>query len=133
VRIVVNGRFLLGPPTGIHRVGRGLVDGARAAGIPFEVVAPNDTDDPRADRRTWRPPGRFGEHLWEQVVLPGASRGRPIISLANTAPLAAKRFATRSRTASARRRRRPSRARGAASGSTPRTSFASAGRILARM
>jgi glycosyltransferase involved in cell wall biosynthesis len=91
VRIVVNGRFLLGPPTGIHRVGRGLVDGARAAGIPFEVVAPNDADDPRADRRTWRPPGRLGEHLWEQVVLPGASRGRPIISLANTAPLAAKR------------------------------------------
>jgi glycosyltransferase involved in cell wall biosynthesis len=91
VSIVVNGRFLLGPPTGIHQVGRGLVDGARAAGVPLQVLAPSDADDLRADSRVWRPPGRIGEHLWEQVLLPWAARGRPIISLANTAPLVAKR------------------------------------------
>lgn len=89
--LVVNGRFLRGAATGIHRVGRGLVDGARAADLPFEVLAPSGADDPRVDRAVWAPPGRSGEHLWEQVLLPRAAGRRPIISLANTAPLAVRR------------------------------------------
>ena len=88
---VVNGRFLLGPSTGIHRAGRGLVDGARSAGLAFEVLAPAGVQDPRADRHVWAPPGRIGEHVWEQLLLPRASRGRTIVSLANTAPLATRR------------------------------------------
>lgn len=89
--VVVNGRFLLGPPTGIHRVGRGLVDAARAAGLPIEILAPSTADDVRADRAVWAPPGRLGEHFWEQVLLPRTARGRAIVSLANTAPLASRR------------------------------------------
>ena len=91
VELVVNGRFLRGAATGIHRVGRGLVDGARAAGLPLEVFAPAGADDPRVDRAVWAPPGRIGEHVWEQVLLPRAAGRRPIISLANTAPLAVRR------------------------------------------
>ena len=89
--MVVNGRFLRGAATGIHRVGRGLVDGARAAGLPLEVFAPSGADDPRVDRAVWAPPGRLGEHVWEQILLPRAAGRRPIISLANTAPLAVRR------------------------------------------
>lgn len=89
--LVVNGRFLRGAATGIHRVGRGLVDGARAAGLPIEILAPAGAEDPRVDRAVWAPPGRLGEHFWEQVLLPKAAGRRPIISLANTAPLAVRR------------------------------------------
>lgn len=86
--LVVNGRFLGGMPTGIHRVGRGFLDGLRGEGVALEVVAPAGTIDPRVDRVTWHPPGTIGSHLWEQVLLPLAARGRPLLCLANTAPLA---------------------------------------------
>ncbi len=91
MQIVVNGRFLLGPATGIHRAARGLVDAARSKGLPLETLAPAGADDLRVDRTVWAPPGRLGEHLWEQALLPRAAGGRPIISLANTAPLVARR------------------------------------------
>ena len=89
--IIVNGRFLRtagAHASGVQRVGRGVVDGARAAGIPLEVIAPNPTNDARVDRQIWCPPGRWGERMWEQILLPLAARGRPILSLANTAPIA---------------------------------------------
>jgi glycosyltransferase involved in cell wall biosynthesis len=92
--LIVNGRFLGTPPgsaSGVQRVARGLLDAARVAGLPLEVVAPASTDDPRVDRRLWSPPGRIGDRVWEQVALPLFVRGRPILSLANTAPLAARR------------------------------------------
>ncbi|MGH2795248.1 MAG: glycosyltransferase family 4 protein [Actinomycetota bacterium] len=91
MKLVVNGRFLLGPPTGIHRAARGLVDAARERGIPLEIFAPTGASDRRVDRVSWAPPGRVGEHLWEQFVLPVAAARRPIISLANTAPLMTRR------------------------------------------
>jgi glycosyltransferase involved in cell wall biosynthesis len=93
--LVVNGRFLLTrQPTGLHRVARNLVDHARKAGMAFEVLAPPEVADPRADRRVWGPRGRLGAHAWEQASLPLAARGRPILSLTNTAPLLARRSAT---------------------------------------
>lgn len=84
--LVVNGRFLKRRATGLHRVGRGLIDALRASGIELDVVAPVGTDDPRVDRTTPAPPAA-ADILWEQVVLPFAARGSPILSLANTAPL----------------------------------------------
>ena len=90
-RLVVNGRYLHGAAAGIHRVGRSLVDAAIASGLPLEVVAPSGTGDPRAHREVWAPPGRAGQHIWEQMLLPVAARGRPIISLANTGPLGPRR------------------------------------------
>ena len=89
--VVVNGRFLRGTPTGLHRVGRALLDAAVAQGLEAEVLAPPGTDDPRVDRIVPGPSGGLADHLWEQVSLPRAAAGRPILSLANTAPLLARR------------------------------------------
>jgi glycosyltransferase involved in cell wall biosynthesis len=91
---VVNGRFLRGAgssASGVQRVARGLLDAAREAGMRLEVFAPRPTADPRVDRLSWTPPGPIGERIWEQAILPAAARGRPILSLANTAPLASSR------------------------------------------
>ena len=93
--IVVNGRFLRSPrPTGMHRVARSVVDAARAGGLDAAVLAPPGIDDPRVDRVVWSPPGRLGDHLWEQVSLPLAAHGRPVLSLLNTAPVVLRRAAT---------------------------------------
>jgi glycosyltransferase involved in cell wall biosynthesis len=89
--VVVNGRFLRGTPTGLHRVGRSLLDAARVAGLQAEVLAPAGVDDPRVDRHVGLAGGgTVGDHVWEQVVLPSAARDRPVLSLANTAPVAAR-------------------------------------------
>ena len=88
--LVVNGRFLRAAPVGLHRVARSMLDAATAAGLATEVLAPPGVDDPRATRRVWGPPGRFGDHAWEQVSLPLAAGRRRVLSLANTAPLAAR-------------------------------------------
>lgn len=85
---VVNGRFLRVRPTGLHRTARMLLVAAFEAGLDAEVLAPADTDDPLVDRRLPGPHGRAGGHIFEQVVLPLAARGRPVLSLTNTAPLA---------------------------------------------
>ena len=86
--LVVDGRFLTGRATGLHRVARGFVTAAKAAGVDLEVWTPGEVDDPLADRAIRVPGGRLGGRLWEQVVLPAAARGRTIWSLTNTAPLA---------------------------------------------
>lgn len=85
---VVNGRFLRVRPTGLHRMARMLLVAALDAGLDAEVFAPGDTDDPLVDRRLRGPRGRAGGHVFEQVMLPLAARGRPVLSLTNTAPLA---------------------------------------------
>ena len=38
--VVVNGRFLRAQPSGMHRAARALVDAARDAALPLEVLAP---------------------------------------------------------------------------------------------
>jgi glycosyltransferase involved in cell wall biosynthesis len=86
---VVDGRFLLARPTGLHRVARSFVVAAKDAGLAADVLAPTGTTDPLADRLIPAPRGRVGGRLWEQVILPVAARGRPIWSLTNTAPLLA--------------------------------------------
>ena len=80
---VVDGRVLRGPATGIQRVARGLLDAP--GGPALRVLAPAGTDDPRVDRCL---PVR-SSRLWEQVVLPAAAGRRTVLSLANTAPVAA--------------------------------------------
>src|SRR4051812_25576857 len=87
--MIVNGRFLRARPTGLHRVGRALLDAVRAAGMPAEVIAPPGVQDPRVDRHVWAPPGRLGDHIFEQASLPLAAGRRPILSLTNTGPLLA--------------------------------------------
>ena len=84
--VLVDGRVFSGRATGIQRVARGLVDGARAVGADLCVVAPRPSSDPRVDRQLRVPRGR----VWEQLVLPALARRRTVLSLANTAPLAAR-------------------------------------------
>lgn len=92
--LIVNGRFLRSAqPTGLHRVGRALLDSLAAAGVALDVVAPRGVSDPRVTRTVSGPPSWLGDHLWEQLVLPAVAGGRPVVSLANTAPLAARRSA----------------------------------------
>jgi glycosyltransferase involved in cell wall biosynthesis len=86
-RLVVNGRFLKATPTGLHRVARSLLVGLREQGVPLEVVTPGPVDDPLADRAVAAPPGRAGDHLWEQLVLPVVAGRSPTLSLTNTAPV----------------------------------------------
>jgi len=89
--VVVNGRFLRATPTGLHRVARNLVRALRASGTAVEVLVPPGVQDPLADRTVWSVPGRPGDHLWEQLVLPAVAGRRVVLSLANTAPVAARR------------------------------------------
>jgi len=75
---VVNGRFLHATPTGLHKAARSLLDAAIECGMDAEVLTPPETN------------GRLSDHLWEQLALPRAAGERPVLSLANTAPIAAK-------------------------------------------
>lgn len=89
--LVVNGRFLQGPQTGLQRTARSLLDALRERGLDVQVVAPAGVGDPRVSRTTWSPPGRLGQHVWEQGVLPAIAGGRRLLSLANTGPVLARR------------------------------------------
>lgn len=99
-RFVVNGRFLGRPVTGVERVARELVRALSSQLLEEErgnavehaapvVVTPSlvaDPDGPRfltQARASWVRPG----HLWEQLVLPFAYPGTPLLNLANSAPL----------------------------------------------
>jgi glycosyltransferase involved in cell wall biosynthesis len=84
---VVNGRFLAQRPGGLQRTGRSMLAALRELGVPLDVVAP--APDPLVDRVLRAPGGRAGGQLWEQLLLPAAARGRPLLSLTNTSPLAA--------------------------------------------
>jgi glycosyltransferase involved in cell wall biosynthesis len=86
--IVVNGRFLPQRPGGLQRTARSLLEALRPL-LDLEVVSP--TADPLADWVLPAPRGRAGGQVWEQVLLPRHARGRPMLSLANTAPLAGRR------------------------------------------
>ncbi|MGZ6801697.1 MAG: glycosyltransferase family 4 protein [Mycobacteriales bacterium] len=84
--VVVNGRFLPQRPGGLQRTARSLLQ-ALAPQLPLDVVSPRP--DPLASVVLAAPGGRLGGQLWEQVLLPRHARGRRLLSLANTAPLAA--------------------------------------------
>lgn len=79
--VVVNGRFLDGTTTGLHRVARSLLDAAVEQGLEVEVLRPPEGA------------GFLRGHLWEQVELPARAGNRLVLSLANTAPVAARRSA----------------------------------------
>ncbi len=83
--IVVNGRFLPQRPGGLQRTARSLLEALLVHGIDLQVLCP--TADALADRVVPMPPGRTGGQLWEQALLPLLAHGRPLLSLANTAPL----------------------------------------------
>jgi glycosyltransferase involved in cell wall biosynthesis len=90
--LVVNGRFLRAQPTGLHRVGRALLDALLEAGLDAEVVAPQGVTDSRVDRQVRTlSSGRGGDHAFEQIALPAIAGRRPVLSLTNTGPILARR------------------------------------------
>lgn len=89
--LVVNGRFLAAEVTGLQRTARSLLDAALAEGLDARVLAPATAADPRVHATGWAPGIPGGNHVWEQFVLPRQARGARILSLTNTAPLAARR------------------------------------------
>lgn len=85
---VVNGRFLSQRPGGLQRTARSLLEALQPL-VRLEVVAP--AADPLADVVLRSSRGRAGGQVWEQLSLPAHARGRLVLSLANTAPLASRR------------------------------------------
>lgn len=100
--IVINGRFLMQPVTGVQRVARELTRAldrlVAEADLPVAlrlVCEPEAQLEDLALQATtveraaggWS--GRLGGHAWEQLVLPRRVRGGHLLCLGNTAPLAA--------------------------------------------
>lgn len=85
--VVINGRFLRARTTGLQRVARSLLSATGGLDLDLEVIGPRGVSDPLVDRTTWSPPGRLGDHIWEQLALPRIAGDRPIVSLVNTAPV----------------------------------------------
>jgi glycosyltransferase involved in cell wall biosynthesis len=93
--IVINGRFLMQPVTGVQRVARELVraiDHVVAEGdldLRLRLVCEDAADVTDLDlamtevERT----GGWSGHAWEQFVLPRHVRGGHLLCLGNTAPL----------------------------------------------
>jgi glycosyltransferase involved in cell wall biosynthesis len=96
-RIVVNGRFLAQPRTGVQRYGvetlRAL-DGlltrhpALLNGITWQLAVPHDAQDiPLIDNFEIQTPQFLTGHLWEQVALAAFARGAYLINASYSAPL----------------------------------------------
>lgn len=91
--LVLNGRFLAQPVTGVQRVGRELVraaDALAAAGAwpRARLLAPPDAALPPCAGFAAATVGRRRGQAWEQLDLPRAVDGAWLVSLGNTAPLA---------------------------------------------
>lgn len=104
--IVINGRFLMQPITGVQRVARELTVALdrlvadEAFPVTLRLVCEPEarlddldlratTVERAASRWSRRIGWRLGGHAWEQLVLPGRVRGGHLLCLGNTAPFAA--------------------------------------------
>ncbi len=95
--LVINGRFLSQPATGVQRVAREFVRAldrllgeGRLPHVQARLVAQDDADPAPLELRHVTfdaAPGARG-HLWEQRVLPHHVRGGTLLCLGNSAPLA---------------------------------------------
>lgn len=98
--IVINGRFLMQPVTGVQRVAREVVRAMDrlladdvlpwAHGARMRIVCEAGADVTDLGLRATkveRTEGRTAGHLWEQAVLPRHVRGGHLLCLGNTAPL----------------------------------------------
>lgn len=104
--IVINGRFLMQPVTGVQRVARELTmaldrlvaedglpvrlrlvcePGARVDDLALQVTTVECAAGKWSGRIGWQ----LGGHAWEQLVLPRRVRGGHLLCLGNTAPFAA--------------------------------------------
>lgn len=98
IKIAVNGRFLARPVTGVDRVAEEMLrafDRLIGAGAPeiegmdVSILTPERTQRSLGlDHIQEIKVGRRSGHFWEQAELPGASKGRWLLNLCNTGPLA---------------------------------------------
>jgi glycosyltransferase involved in cell wall biosynthesis len=95
--ILINGRFLMQPVTGVQRVARELVAemdrlaGAGEIGVPLALACEPGADLDGLSLKYIAVERRGGAagHAWEQFVLPRMVGGRRLLCLGNTAPVAA--------------------------------------------
>lgn len=103
--VVINGRFLSQPLSGVQRFALEMVramDSIRqrepthpANGLAMEVLCPRHPRlDPGLHTIPVRETGRLGGYAWEQLELPLAARGRLVLNLANLGPLLAHKITT---------------------------------------
>jgi glycosyltransferase involved in cell wall biosynthesis len=93
--LIINGKFLSVPMTGVHRVGRELANGlanlaAEGAFDGAEVWLPHDgLERASSIRLPSRVIGPMRGRRWEQFTLPIAARDRTLLNLCNIGPMAA--------------------------------------------
>jgi glycosyltransferase involved in cell wall biosynthesis len=101
-RVVVNGRFLDQPFSGVQRFAWEMVramDALRVseggAGLSIELLCPASVADlPDFATIPARRVGRRRGYFWEQIELPLAARGALVLNLANLAPLFSRKITT---------------------------------------
>lgn len=91
--LVLNGRFLTQPVTGVQRVAQEVMRAADALAAEgawprARVLAPPGAALPACAALSAATVGRRGGQPWEQIDLPRALAGDWLLSLGNTAPLA---------------------------------------------
>lgn len=100
--IYINGKYCAQRTTGVQRLAASLVQALdeklAAMAAPAErwaLLCPQGSALPRLQRIEVHTVGtrRFGLHAWEQLVLPLATRGQPLLNLAGPAPLFKRRQA----------------------------------------
>jgi glycosyltransferase involved in cell wall biosynthesis len=84
--LVVNGRFLSQPVTGVQRFAAEVTAAMARAGASLRLVAPQGSPA-RLGEVPVEIVGRRTGQAWEQVELPRAARGGTLLNLGNTAPL----------------------------------------------
>jgi glycosyltransferase involved in cell wall biosynthesis len=96
-RVFINGRFLTQPVTGVQRYAREVVAALDAllaerapdrTAVEVTLLAPPTAEAMPLEWIAFRRAGRRSGHAWEQLELPGLSRGGVLLNLCNTAPLA---------------------------------------------
>lgn len=103
--VVINGRFLSQPLSGVQRFAWEVVramDAIRHSepehpgnALELEILCPSQVCPlPRLHTIGARAIGRMGGYAWEQVELPWAARGRLVVNLSNLAPILARKIST---------------------------------------
>ncbi len=93
MHIVINGRFLGQPTTGVQRYAREVVEAfdknvTAWPDMTFELLVPRDVVDlPAYENIAVRRVGRLGGHPWEQLELPLHAKGDVLFCPGNTAPV----------------------------------------------
>jgi glycosyltransferase involved in cell wall biosynthesis len=91
--ILINGRFLGQPVTGVQRYARetlaaldAVLDAHDGAGARWTVLVPRGTHAPPFRHLAVETVGRVQGHLWEQTALAWRARGRLLFSFGSTGP-----------------------------------------------